>query len=112
MTQAQIVTIASGAALSSPVSMPDGFKPVALLMPAAFDGAKITLQITLDGASWYNTRLAYQQAQELEVEAAAGSAVRIEWFPSWAKQFRLRSGTSGSPTNQTAERAIGVVFER
>ena len=111
MTQTQTATIANGQSLSSPVSMQSGFKPVALLLPSSFDGTKISVQVSVDGSSWSNLLLAYQTSQELDVGAAAGAAVRIEWFPSWPRAFRLRSGTAASPTNQTADRALTVVFE-
>ena len=111
MTQTQTAAIANGQALSSAVSMQDGFKPVALILPSSFDGTKLTFQVSLDGSTWSNLRLAFGQSQELDTEAAAGAAVRIEWFPTWAKAMRIRSGTAASATNQTADRALTVVFE-
>ena len=111
MTQTQTATISNGQALSSPVLMQSGFKPVALILPSTFDGTKITFQVSLDGSTWSNLRLAFGQSQELDTEAAAGSAIRIEWMPTWPKQVRIRSGTAASPTNQTADRALTVVFE-
>lgn len=111
MTQTQTATISNGQAISSPVTMQAGFRPVALVLPSSFDGTKITFQVSVDGSTWSNLRLAFGQSQELDTEAAAGAAVRIEWFPTWPKAFRIRSGTAASATNQTADRALTVVFE-
>ena len=112
MTQTQTATIASGQALSSTLRIEDGFKPTAILLPAAIDGTKFTFQVSLDGSTWQNLFTSYTDAAELYMSIAASAAARVDWFPSWPRYVKIRSGTAGTPTNQTADRAVVVVFEK
>jgi hypothetical protein len=85
---------------------------VGLVMPAAFDGSTITF---LGGDSATGTfRPLYNAAGvEIAVMVAAGRFIAIDPNDFVAPPYlKLRSGTSATPVNQTANRTIMVLTER
>ena len=97
-------TILSGQALGAGIQV-NGCHPVRLVMPAAWDAASITLQESPDNATWQN--LYDNNGGEITVQAAASRTIVIP--PSLLPgliYLRLRSGTSGAPVNQTANRIV------
>lgn len=101
-------TVANGTALSAEVDL--GAKAlVGIAMPAAWTAAAMTFQVSADGgATW------------LELTTTAGAAVNytvangqfIAVDPAQWKGInavKVRSGTSGVPVNQGADRTIGLV---
>lgn len=101
------VTIASGAALSGPAAL-KGYLIVGIFLPAAWDAAALTAQISNDGTSWFDL---FDETAELSFPAAANRFIRIlpEEFAG-ASLVRFRSGTSAAPVNQTAARSITLVL--
>ena len=107
------VTIDSGASLSSTASLA-GKTVVGIEMSDDWDAAALTFQTAASAAA--NVGDLYDE--DGEVEIASGSAVaggvigfqKIARFEH-AEFVRVRSGTTGSPVNQTADRVITLIVE-
>lgn len=101
-------TIASGASLSGEVKLSPGETLIGLEMPSGWDAASITFQQVVDPTS--STFLnVYDDSGEFTISSAAAS--RFILVPSGVgfSRFKIRSGTSGTPVNQTASRVINIV---
>lgn len=102
--------IAASGNLSSAVQI-DGGKHIGLIMPSAWTAAGITFQVSMDGINYSNL---YDDAgAEVAIVAAASTAIALdgalkEALMPW-KHLKLRSGTSGTPVAQAAERTITVI---
>lgn len=98
--------IASGAALSGDIHMGLG-RAVMILMPAAWDAAALTFRVTTDGITYNNV---YDSSgNEYTVQAAAGRAIVLSGLDFLGIGIvQIRSGTSGTPVNQSAARALTV----
>lgn len=97
-------TILNGASLSDAIDLA-GASPIRLLMPAAWDAASITVQVSTDGATFYN--LYDQYGVEYTIVTAVSRAIIIE--PAnfvGVRYVKLRSGPSGAAVNQTAQRSL------
>lgn len=108
------VTIANGQSLSPAFSL-GGSMPAAILMPAAWTAAALTMQVSFDGTTFVDV---YDDSgNELSVTTDAN---RLVLFDNLAQlmalglgaQFKLRSGTSAAPVNQGAARTLHVVAVR
>ena len=101
-------TIASGQSLSEAV--PLGAKSlVGLAMPAAWDAASLTFQVSVDGGTtWFE--LVDMAGSAVAMGVAAGHFVQID-PTKWRgiNHIKVRSGTAGAAVNQNADRAIGLV---
>lgn len=104
----QAVTIASGQSLSGAIDL-GPYRAFAIIMPASWTTANLTFQVSADGVNYAN--LYDDSGNEVTVTAAASRYIIIA-SPAkmlgvrWAK---VRSGTSGSPVTQGADRAISLV---
>lgn len=101
------VMIPSGQSLSNSVNL-GGRSLGAIIMPAAWDAASMTFQASLDGVTWFN--LLDDSAAEVTLTVAANDFLRLtlsDWLA--LRYLKLRSGTSGSPVNQSADRIISLV---
>jgi hypothetical protein len=105
-------TIANGASLSGAVEIGDA-TVVALVMPAAWTAASITLQASVDGSTFVDV---YKNngASELEITVSTSRWVLLN-LPDiaglrGAHSIKVRSGTTGSPVAQGGARSIGVVL--
>jgi hypothetical protein len=78
-------------------------------MPAAWDTAGITV---LGGNTYGSLANVYDQyGNELTLTVAASRSISLDGLESllpW-RYLRLRSGTSGTPVNQTAARTVKLV---
>jgi hypothetical protein len=78
-------------------------------MPAAWTAATLTFQVSYDGTTFVD--LYDDTGTEIQWQAAASRFI----VPSAPSQFfgiqalKVRSGTTGTPVNQGADRAIQVV---
>ena len=101
-------TIANGTALSAEVDM-GADTLVGITMPAAWTAAALTFQVSTDGGVTFN-----------EMNSSAGSAVSFTVAASqyiavdptlWrgVNAVKVRSGTSGTPVNQGADRVLTLV---
>ena len=106
----QTVTIASGASLTASINLQD--QPiVAIQMPASWTTAKLSVQGSHDGTTFFDVYNAY--GDEYLIEAAASRYIVLS--PNefqWARSIKLRSGTTGTPVNQGADRTIAIVPRR
>lgn len=101
------VTIPSGGALSNAVDL-DGVKLLGIQMPAAWDAANLTFQVSADGnsfADFYN-----QSGSEVVINANANRYIALDpALFAGIRYLRIRSGTSAAPVNQTASRTLRLV---
>lgn len=100
--------IASGGSLSAEVDL-TGWSLVGIVMPAAWDAAALTFQAA-PRAGGTPANLYDATGDEKEVAAAASRFVALdpaEWIGVGA--VRVRSGTSGTPVNQSAARSLTLV---
>lgn len=102
-------TIAPSESLSNPVKLGER-KHVGLIMPAAWDAADITFQVSYDGVNYGN--LYDKSGAEVSTKAAASQAIQIGDFDlaPWV-YIKIRSGTAALPVVQTAARTIQVVMK-
>ena len=101
-------TIANGTSLSAGVNL-KGYVPVAIVMPAAWPAADISFSVSHDGV--YYSDLYDEFGSEVRVTAPAASrSIRIsasDWFSGFTA-IKLRSGLTGTPVNQGADRTLQV----
>ena len=103
----QTATITSGQSISPEVAL--GQKTlVGIIMPAGWDAAGLTFQATPDDQNFFE--LFDSSGSAVALTAAAGQFIQID-PAKWrgVTGLKLRSGTSGSPVNQTAARTITLV---
>jgi hypothetical protein len=106
-------TIASGQSLSTAVDTDCGAgrRIAGIIFPASWDASDISFQGSVDGTNFYDL---YLNSTELVI-ASAGAANRFTSCDGggnvtlYARYIKVRSGTSGSPTNQNADRIITVL---
>ena len=102
------VTIPNGASVA-PVANLDGFSLVGIEMPAAWTAASLTFQAA--ASSDANVQNMYDATgTEYTVTAAAARYIQLPPADFIGVQFLIvRSGTSGTPVAQGADRVIGLV---
>lgn len=80
---------------------------VGIAMPAAWDAATLSFQVSLDsGATWLEL---CDTAGAVSLTAAAGQFISLD--PATYRgvnAVKVRSGTSGSPSTQSADRIVGL----
>lgn len=100
------VLIASGAALSAAVAL--GAKTIhGIAMSAGWDAAALTFQVSIDGVTFLEL-----QGISAVVQATVAAGQFIALDPAiWRgfNQVKVRSGTSGTPVNQTADRTLTLI---
>jgi hypothetical protein len=103
----QTATIANGASLSAEVAL--GEKTlVGIVMPAAWDAAGLTFQASQDDVTF--SELQDGSGAAISFTVSAGIFVAVD--PTrWRgiTGIKVRSGTSGAPVNQTAQRTIQLI---
>ena len=101
-------TIAASASLSGQTDIFPGTL-VGIWMPAAWTAASMTFQaLSPDGSTWLN--LINYAGSELTLTVAAGQFIAID--PTQWKgisSVKVRSGTSASPVNQTAQAIVTLI---
>ncbi len=97
--------IASGSSLSAAIPL-DRRPVLRLLIPSGWTTASVTLQGSLDGTNYYD--LLAEDGNAITLSASAGKFIQISNPDDWAgyKYLKVRSGTSGSPVTQAADRTI------
>jgi hypothetical protein len=101
------ITILNGASLSNAIAL-DNRTVVAIILPSAWTAASITFQASVDGTNYFNV---YTQTTELSATVGASYFVvlpRTTGLES-ARYIKIRSGTSATPVNQSADRVISVI---
>ncbi len=103
------VTISSGAALSSSVNL-GGRTLVGIMMPTAWTAANLTFKASIDrGSNFYDC---YDDAAtEIIVQAAASRYLAVPPTDFLGMMYiQVRSGTTGTPVNQGADRELNLVL--
>jgi hypothetical protein len=104
------VTIANGAALSGPLDLA-GHVLIAIAMPAAWTAAVLTFQSSIDGGTTWSD-VVDDTGTEVSVAAAASRTIvnggQLEKLAPLGR-IRIRSGTTGVPVNQAADRSLAVI---
>ena len=108
-TKELTATILDTASLSDAVEL-DGFSILRIAMPAAWDAADLTFQISDDAGTTFRN-VYWDWGAELVVDAAAARTIEMSPFVqlSHIDQIMVRSGIAGAPVVQTADRAILLV---
>lgn len=101
------ITIASGQNLSGAIDI-EWAAGIGIELPAAWDGNTISFAVSSDIAGTYGPLKS--GGAEYTESVVAGDRISIDisaMFP-W-RYIKIRSGTSSTPTNQTADRSIKIV---
>lgn len=104
------VTITNGTSLSPATALGDGVL-TGIAMSAGWDAAALTFQVSADGGSTWGEM--QSTSAVVSYTAAAGQYIAID--PTlWRgiNMIKVRSGTSGSAVNQTADRILTLVTRR
>ncbi|MCW5976848.1 MAG: hypothetical protein KIT09_02165 [Bryobacteraceae bacterium] len=105
------VTIPADETLSSAVDLSERVL-VGIAMPAAWDAADLTLQMSPDGgATWLDVLNAVGVEESVAAEAGRYFHVDAAHFRG-IRYIRLRSGTSASPVEQAEARTLILVVRR
>jgi hypothetical protein len=107
------LTIANGASLSDEADL-EGRSLVGIYMPSAWTAANLTFQVAHTSGGTFQD--AYDDAgSEVTVTAAASRYIGLTSADalclSAARFLKVRSGTTGTPVNQAAERSIVLVLK-
>lgn len=106
-------TIPAGQSLSDIVDLGPKLRAVGLIMPAAWDAAPITMQVSKDGVNFVDLYDAGGSEFSVSVAASRGVMFVNGTFDVLSllgfRWLKLRSGPSGAPVNQAAERVITVM---
>ena len=99
-------TILDTASLSDAVEL-KGAGVLRIGMPAAWDAADLTFQISDDGGTTFRN-VYWDWGPEMVVDAAASMTIELSPFVGLHKidQLKVRSGTAGTPVVQTDDRII------
>lgn len=104
LAEPETFVIPSGAALSNVVDLA-GRIPVALYMPAAWSTAGVTLLAGMSSATMLSIHT--EDGTEMALAAAASRYISLDHVRLLGVRFfQVRSGTSGTPVNQAADREI------
>lgn len=114
-TKSQVtVRIANGAALSNAVNLANVGRVVAIQMPAAWTAAGLSFSASADGST-YGPDIVNDAGTAATVTATADDYIALAQtqrdLVNAAKFLKVRSGTSGAPVNQAADRDIILVTE-
>ena len=103
-------TIAAGQALSGPVPL-GALTLVGISMPAVWTPAVLTFQVSPDGGTTWQ-ELYDGSGNEVTITAAAGQFIIPLLDPSYLwrgiNMIQVRSGTAGSPVNQTLAAVVNI----
>lgn len=102
------VTISNGTSLSAGIDLSNYGFVTGIVMPAAWDAANLTFQSSHDNSTWNNV---YDDVgTEYTVTAAASRRINTTLTNFIGIRFlKVRSGTSGTAVNQTADRVLQLV---
>ena len=105
-TRSLPATILINTALSAAVEL-NGADIIRISMPAAWTAADITFQVSDDGGTTFRD-LYMEWGFELGMWVDVDTSVEMSVFLRLLNidQIKIRSGTSGAPVNQLAERII------
>ena len=98
--------IAAGASLSAAVEL-GGHSVERIIMPAVWDAADLTFQISDDRGTTFQN-LYWDWGAEMVVDAAASYTIELSPFIKLSNidQLKVRSGIAAGAVNQTAEAIV------
>ena len=103
------VTIASGASLTDAIDLGEDQYICGVVMPAAWTAANLTLQASHNGSDFAD--LYDQDGSEVEITVDIDMFVVLSPDSVWGfRHVKVRSGTTGTPVNQAAERTLVLVI--
>ncbi len=108
------VTIANGASLSAPVNLGSHIL-CAIQVPAGWTAAGLTFQASDDGGTTWQSIFDSTGAEVTIPQSATVAGQRISINSSafiGVDYLKVRSGTSGIPVNQTAQRTLTLVTRK
>jgi hypothetical protein len=100
-------TIAASASLSGVVDL-KGTTIVGYVLPSAWTAADITLSASVDGTNFFDVYNQYGVEIKHTVAASRYVVLTASDLASF-RYFKFRSGTTGTPVTQAAERIITIV---
>lgn len=100
--------IANGASLTAALDLKLEHL-VGIQMDAAWTAAALTFQVSFDGTTYGN--MVDDAGAEVTVAAAAGVVIVFANTDRWrgVRSLKVRSGTSGVPVNQLANRTLQLI---
>jgi hypothetical protein len=103
------VRIEQGASLSAAVVI-DGLVPVRIQTPAAIDGTVMTFEASSDGQNFAQLWDPVGPGAEYQIAIGASKSISLRASDFMGvRAIKLRTGTSGSPTAQSAARVLTLV---
>lgn len=103
------VVISASGNTSNAADIPSGYIVCGVELPAAWNAAVVTFQVSPDGGATFND-LYYPSGEYASPSLSAGQyfGADIVYFLG-ASQVKVRSGTGGTPVTQAAARTVNVV---
>lgn len=109
-------TIAASGSLSSAIPLGKGGVIQAIQIPSAWTAAGLSFQSSLDGGTTYQDVYYDESGTDTEFTYPTTAASRnIHLYPdlfAGATHIKIRSGTSGTPVVQAAERELIISIEQ
>lgn len=103
-------TIAAASSLSPAIDLTTK-RLAGIIIPASWTTANLTLQASADGTNWFNVYDAL--GTEYTITAAASLAIIVPLTDMIGFRYlKIRSGTSGTPVNQTDARTLTLICVR
>ena len=101
-----LIDITEDTSLSLAVEL-DGHSVERIIMPAAWTAADLTFQVSDDGGTTFQN-LYWDWGAEFVIDAAVATTIELSPFCKLSNidQLKVRSGTSGVPVAQAADRII------
>jgi len=106
--KSETVTVGAGTSLSGASVSMAGRVLVGVITASSWDVAKMTFQASLDGTNFFDVTYKGTEYEVASVTSAKFIAVDPEVFYG-AKYIKVRSGTSGSATNQVDATIVTLV---
>ena len=105
------VTIASGASLSAAIDLKDySYRLVGIQMPSAWTTAGLSFQASVDGSTFQEV-FSGGSAYSIAALVSQYVIVPVNDFAG-IQVFKVRSGTSGTPVAQGADRILYLVLQK
>lgn len=103
--------IYSGTAVTGSIDTKD--QPIlAIRIPASWTTANLTFQGSQDGTNFFDVYNLYGEEFTVVVGGASRYVVMGPQEFQWARYIKIRSGTTGTPVNQAADRSLLVITRR
>lgn len=102
-------TIAANASLSGAIDL-NPSSLLAIAMPSAWTSASLTFQSSYDGSTYFDV---YNDAgDEYIIPVVASQFIILQRKDFLGLGYlKVRSGTTGTPVNQTSARTIGLIIK-